>query len=208
MDSSFVQLIPLSFAKEMTRALFESHGDEPPSGFPFGCEGDRLFSSFAYRVGKGAFPSQGEGGVGGTVHKAGTGSSRRKGREVRRRGRRDIPLFRTRAGRFRGRAGGRPAGGICPLEGGVEEGDVDERNLGLLYDVELEVTVELGRTRRRVRDILAFRPGSIVELDKLAGEPVDIYVNNKHIARGEVVVIDENFGVRITELVGKLERVR
>ncbi|MBT9253402.1 MAG: flagellar motor switch phosphatase FliY [Brockia lithotrophica] len=209
-DSSFVQLISLSFAKEMTRALFESHGDEPPSEPPPSVAKETAsFPPSPTASGKGLSPSQGEGGDGGTVHKAGTESS----------------PSAAEGGAPAGTAGRSPssepgrvasAGGqvvvrpveFAPLEGGVGEGDVDERNLGLLYDVELEVTVELGRTRRRVRDILAFRPGSIVELDKLAGEPVDIYVNNKHIARGEVVVIDENFGVRITELVGKLERVR
>jgi flagellar motor switch protein FliN/FliY len=67
--------------------------------------------------------------------------------------------------------------------------------------VPLEVTVELGRTTMSIKDILALGVGSVIELDKTAGEPVDIYVNNKLIARGEVVVIDENFGVRITSVV-------
>jgi len=74
--------------------------------------------------------------------------------------------------------------------------------------VPLQVTVELGRARRLVRDILSLGVGSIVELDKLAGEPVDVLVNGKLIARGEVVVVDENFGVRITEIVSRAERVR
>lgn len=81
------------------------------------------------------------------------------------------------------------------------------RNLALLYDVPLNVTVELGRARRAIRDILDLAPGSILELDKLAGEPVDILVNNKRIATGEVVVIDENFGVRVTDIVSQLDRV-
>ncbi len=71
-------------------------------------------------------------------------------------------------------------------------------NLALIMDVTLNVTVELGRTKRAIKDILEMTPGSIVELDKLAGEPVDILVNNRRIATGEVVVIDENFGVRVT----------
>ncbi|QNR21462.1 flagellar motor switch phosphatase FliY [Exiguobacterium sp. Helios] len=81
-------------------------------------------------------------------------------------------------------------------------------NIGMLYDVPLNVTVELGRTRRSVRDILELTQGSIIELDKLAGEPVDVFVNNTLIATGEVVVIEENFGVRITEIVNKKERLR
>lgn len=84
---------------------------------------------------------------------------------------------------------------------------VDERNLDLLMDIPLRVTVELGRTKKLIREILEFSPGSIIELDKLAGEPVDILVNNKLIARGEVVVIDENFGVRITDIISPRERM-
>ena len=73
-------------------------------------------------------------------------------------------------------------------------------NLGILSDVSMEMSVELGRTRMLVKEILAIGEGTIIELDKLAGEPVDILVNQKMIARGEVVVIDENFGVRVTEI--------
>jgi len=81
-----------------------------------------------------------------------------------------------------------------------------DSNIELIMDVPLQVTVELGRTRKLIREILELGPGSIVELDKLAGEPVDVLVNGKLIAKGEVVVIDENFGVRVTEIVSKLER--
>lgn len=82
------------------------------------------------------------------------------------------------------------------------------RNLELLLDISLGVTVELGRTRKLIRDILDLSKGSIVELDTIAGEPVDILVNEKLIARGEVVVIDENFGVRVTDIVSPAERLR
>ncbi|SDF39178.1 flagellar motor switch protein FliN/FliY [Sporolituus thermophilus DSM 23256] len=81
-----------------------------------------------------------------------------------------------------------------------------DTNISLIMDVPLQVTVELGRTRKLIREILELGPGSVVELDKLAGEPVDILVNGKLIAKGEVVVIDENFGVRITDIVSPLER--
>ncbi len=80
-------------------------------------------------------------------------------------------------------------------------------NIGLLLDVPLKLTVELGRTTKLVKEILALAPGSVVELDKLAGEAVDILVNEKLIAKGEVVVIDENFGVRITEIINPEERL-
>jgi len=83
----------------------------------------------------------------------------------------------------------------------------EHRNLDMLMDIPLNVTVELGRTKRAIRDIIEFSKGSIIELDKLAGEPVDILVNNKLIATGEVVVIDENFGVRVTDIVSKTDRL-
>jgi flagellar motor switch protein FliN/FliY len=81
------------------------------------------------------------------------------------------------------------------------------RNLDLLLDIPLQLTVELGRTKKQIRDILELGSGSIIELDALAGEPVDILVNNKLIARGEVVVIDENFGVRVTDIISPAERI-
>jgi len=77
----------------------------------------------------------------------------------------------------------------------------------LLMDVALEVSVELGRSHMPIGDILALRTGSVIELDKLAGEPVDVSVNGTLIARGEVVVVDEKFGVRITEVVSKSRRL-
>ncbi|MEJ8546479.1 flagellar motor switch phosphatase FliY [Brevibacillus borstelensis] len=83
----------------------------------------------------------------------------------------------------------------------------DEQNLNLLLDIPLQVTVELGRTKKLIKDILDLSAGSIIQLDKLAGEHVDILVNNKLIAKGEVVVIDENFGVRVTDIISPIDRV-
>jgi flagellar motor switch protein FliN/FliY len=80
-------------------------------------------------------------------------------------------------------------------------------NIGLIMDVSMEMTVELGRTRKLIKEILGMGEGTIIELDKLAGEPLDILVNHKLIAKGEVVVIDENFGVRVTEIVSPMERI-
>jgi len=84
----------------------------------------------------------------------------------------------------------------------------EPNNLNLLLDIPLQVTVELGRTKRSVKEILELSPGSIIELDKLAGEPVDILVNNRLIAQGEVVVIDENFGVRVTDIISQSDRIK
>ena len=83
---------------------------------------------------------------------------------------------------------------------------VNEANIGLILDVPLQITVELGRTKKSIKEILELTNGSIVELDKLAGEPVEIQVNGQYLAKGEVVVIDENFGVRITEIASPQER--
>lgn len=83
----------------------------------------------------------------------------------------------------------------------------EQGNISLIMDVFMEMTVELGRTKKQIKDILGMGEGTIIELDKLAGEPVDILVNHKPIAKGEVVVIDENFGVRVTEILSPLERV-
>ncbi len=83
----------------------------------------------------------------------------------------------------------------------------EQGNISLIMDVYMEMTVELGRTKKQIKEILGMGEGTIIELDKLAGEPVDILVNHKPIAKGEVVVIDENFGVRVTEILSPLERV-
>jgi flagellar motor switch protein FliN/FliY len=92
-----------------------------------------------------------------------------------------------------------------------EENAVAEKqkveNIDIVMDIPLEVTVELGRTRKIIKDILNFNNGTVIELDKLAGDPVDIYVNEKKIAKGEVVVIDDSFGVRITDIVHPSKRV-
>lgn len=92
-----------------------------------------------------------------------------------------------------------------PLQGAGMTGE--QGNISLIMDVFMEMTVELGRTKKQIKDILGMGEGTIIELDKLAGEPVDILVNHKPIAKGEVVVIDENFGVRVTEILSPLERV-
>ncbi len=83
-----------------------------------------------------------------------------------------------------------------------------QRNIDLLMDVELPVSIELGKTKMDISDILGLGPGSVVELEKLVGEPVDLLVNNKCVARGEVVVVEENFGLRITQLISPEERIK
>ncbi len=90
----------------------------------------------------------------------------------------------------------------------TELSQLESERLQLLLDVKLEISIELGRTSMLVRDILELGPSSVVELDKMAGEAVDLLINNKKLAEGEVVVVDENFGIRITHLVSMEERIK
>ncbi|MCE5198768.1 MAG: flagellar motor switch protein FliN [Armatimonadota bacterium] len=102
-----------------------------------------------------------------------------------------------------------PDVGVRPAEFApvASAGDIGMRHgVDLILDVQLQVAVELGRASLQVREVLGLGPGKVVELDKHAGEPVEVVINNKVVARGEVVVIDENFGVRITEIVNGNER--
>lgn len=89
----------------------------------------------------------------------------------------------------------------------AEEAQTTTRSLDFLMDVPLQVTVELGRRRMRISDLLALAKGSVVELDKVAGEPLDVRVNDQLVARGEAVVVNDKFGVRLTDVVSQSERV-
>ena len=90
---------------------------------------------------------------------------------------------------------------------GIDQGQ-DARDLDFILDIPLELTVELGRTKMMVNDLLQLGQGSIVELNKLAGEPLEICINKKLVARGEAVVVNEKFGVRLTDIVSPIERVK
>ncbi|MDH4100584.1 MAG: flagellar motor switch protein FliN [Nitrospirota bacterium] len=81
------------------------------------------------------------------------------------------------------------------------------KELDFILDIPLRVTAQLGRTKMLIKDVLQLGPGSVIELDRLAGEPVDLMVNEKLVAKGEVVVINENFGVRLTEIITPIERI-
>jgi len=89
----------------------------------------------------------------------------------------------------------------------VPENGLDRKNLDFILDIPLQVTVELGRTKLLVKDVLQLNQGAVVELTKLAGEPLDIFVNSKLVARGEAVVVNEKFGVRLVDIVSPNERV-
>lgn len=100
-----------------------------------------------------------------------------------------------------------PRAEFGPLTGQKTISEKQAGNISMLLDVKLPVAIELGRTRMSIGEVLELGSGSIIELDKLAGEPVDILVNGKPLAKGEVVVLDENFGVRITNLISQSERI-
>src|SRR5512142_2201661 len=87
------------------------------------------------------------------------------------------------------------------------QGEEQSRRLDMLLDVPLDVSVELGRCRMTIQELLALGPGSVIELDKVAGEPLDILINDRLVARGEAVVVNDKFGVRITDIVSPQERV-
>jgi flagellar motor switch protein FliN len=90
----------------------------------------------------------------------------------------------------------------------TSQGVQPQRDMEFLLDIPLMISVELGRTKMLINDLLQLGQGSVIELDKLAGEPMEIYVNNRLIARGEVVVVNEKFGVRLTDIISPSERVR
>ncbi len=90
----------------------------------------------------------------------------------------------------------------------MKKGFFHDDKLELLKDLNLNVYIELGRTKMKIKDILELERGYVIELDKLASEPVDVYVNNKRIAEGEVVVIDKHFGIRITNLIDTSDRLQ
>jgi flagellar motor switch protein FliN len=100
----------------------------------------------------------------------------------------------------------KPADVAAPAPAAVSH-HTDERNLSLILDIPLKVTVELGRTKMVVNELLNLGQGSVIELSKLAGEPLEVLVNNKLVARGEAVVVNEKFGVRLTDIISQTERV-
>lgn len=166
-DSNIIQLIPLSFAKDMVSTLLG--GGEEPSSASASESGNQASNPIPTYV------EQQE-----PIHRAPEPTQR--------------PEVQPPAFSF-------------PVLAEEPSLKVNERNLNLLMDISLQVSVELGRSTKKINEILELRNGSVVELDKLAGESVDILVNNKLIAKGEVVVMDENFAVRLTEIVNLSERL-
>lgn len=182
-DSNIMQLIPLPFAKQLAEKLLHPEGSE-----------EEAAAGIAEAT-KEDIPE--------TINKPKKKIKSANGKEY--------PASNPDSKQFLGAAA---TNKNAPVEKALfselQQGELTEqenRNLDMLLDISLQVTVELGRTKRSIKDILDMSSGSIIELDKLAGEPVDVLVNEKRVARGEVVVIDENFGVRITDIISQSARL-
>lgn len=99
------------------------------------------------------------------------------------------------------------AGNVANAASGTTKGHSQAQTLDFILDVTLQVTVEVGRARMTIQDLLQLGQGSVVELEKLAGEPLDVYINGKAVARGEAVIVNEKFGVRLTDIISPDDRV-
>lgn len=186
-DSEIMQLLPIDFAKELVSNLFSSmispeEIQEPPPKKQESPPAQRQNVQQASASRPAPPPQQNHGGLGAEPRQYNEPIHREEPKIVN----------------------------VQPVQYQTFESDqwsAEKDSIDLIMDVPLEITVELGRTKKLIRDILEFGPGTILELDKLAGEPVDIMINGKYIAKGEVVVIDESFGVRITDIVSAAKRL-
>ncbi|MCR4739636.1 MAG: flagellar motor switch phosphatase FliY [Lachnospiraceae bacterium] len=208
-DSKLMQLYPIDFAKDLYNFFISNQEPEPepepepkpPTPTPGGMDGG---------MGMGADPMGGmgmpAGGMGMGMGMPAGGMGMGMGMPA---GGMGMGMGMPAGGMGMG-MGGQPAMqmpniNVQPASFQAFSTDVNamqsQENISLIKDVPLEVTVELGRTSKSISDILDFAPGTIIELERIAGEPVDVLVNGKMVARGEVVVIEENFGVRVTEII-------
>lgn len=190
-DSNIMQLLPVDFAKELVQQLLHSNGETNSS-------------NSAAEAGKETAAQEAAVSQPSVTATAGTSGAQPSYEPSKTAARETTNHFGANA-----RVGERQiqSADFAEFEPSPPV-DTEVKNLSLLLDVPLQVTVELGRTKRSVQEILHLSSGSIIELDKLAGEPVDILVNNKLIAKGEVVVIDENFGVRVTDIISQSDRLK
>ena len=194
-DSNIMQLLPVDFAKELVKQLLHSSGES---------SGEPTSSNSAPEAEKEAAAQEAAVSQPSVTATAGTSGAQPSYEPSKTEARETTNHFGANA-----RVGERQiqSADFAEFEPSPPV-DTEVKNLSLLLDVPLQVTVELGRTKRSVQEILHLSSGSIIELDKLAGEPVDILVNNKLIAKGEVVVIDENFGVRVTDIISQSDRLK
>ncbi len=213
LDSEIMQLIPLDFARNMVRNLMDEMAAPEPAESP---AADEAVPDFAASAGDtGPDMSELNNLLNQEINGAGKGSA---GIEYAAAAA-EPAAFQQSGNYVPDSQQGMPAGKsavqspqvpvqpvqFAPVQSGYQSKEI--ANIDLIMDVPLQITVELGKSRKTIREILALGPGSVVELDKLAGEPVDLLVNGKLLAKGEVVVIDENFGIRVTDIISPIERV-
>jgi flagellar motor switch protein FliN/FliY len=185
-DSELIQVMPLASAQGLINAATKKAAPPPPAPAPAAAPQPAMAAAPAAGYASPA-PAQTSSGYAAPAAAGGGG--------------------------FAGRAVAAPGAPVAvqtvqfsPLPGGPDDGTMPS-SLDLVMDIPLRVTVELGATKLKIKDVLELGRGSVVELSRLAGEPVDLLVNGKLMAKGEVVVINENFGLRITEIVGRAERM-
>ncbi|MBT2657798.1 flagellar motor switch phosphatase FliY [Bacillus sp. ISL-18] len=183
-DSNMVQLIPLSFAKEMIQQILYSGEQAAPAS-------TTVTSSAPIMVAEQSTASVQQ--PNSIVQAAVMGMESAPVQTAPPKTPENANVQKVEYTTFPNTSSAAPAGGLG--------------NLDMLYDIPLAITVELGRTEMQIRKILELGPGAVIQLEKLAGEPVDILANNKLIAKGEVVVIEENFGVRITDIISQVDRL-
>jgi flagellar motor switch protein FliN/FliY len=195
-DSNIMQLIPVKFGKEMVEGLMHATGDEDKEKSAAASDSVQTPKSIpepAETLGTGA-KSVAPGAGDARSHTAATEESAAVSNNI-------VSRAHVQPAEF-------SSFGAAPEQGKSKEKGKKPRNLDLLMDIPLDVSVELGHTRKTVKEVLELSPGSIIELDKLAGEAIDILINKKYVAKGEVVVVDENFGIRITEILDHADRLK
>jgi flagellar motor switch protein FliN/FliY len=190
-DTELVQVMPLASAQGLINAAQKKSAPAPVAAAPAAAPQPQPAMAAAAPAASYAAPAPAAAPMGGYAAPAAGGGG----------------------GNFGGRAVAAPGQPVAvqtvqfsPLPGGPDDGTLPS-SLDLVMDIPLRVTVELGATKLKIKDVLELGRGSVVELSRLAGEPVDLMVNGKLMAKGEVVVINENFGLRITEIVGRAERM-
>lgn len=212
-DSNIMQLLPLNFARDLVNELLNPTTSTPeePAKIEEAYSSqtvDQTISTAQPAMPSQVIPNDQQQQMGTYMNGAAQGIGQQPG------GYQMPPQmnnYQTAPQHFGGYPGGTPPTVQPAVFSSFEPAQFQEaetKNLNMLMDIPLQVTVELGRTKRSVKEILELSAGSIIELDKLAGEPVDILVNNRLIAKGEVVVIDENFGVRVTDIISQSDRLK
>ncbi|MCI1882364.1 MAG: flagellar motor switch phosphatase FliY [Sporolactobacillus sp.] len=189
-DSNIMQLVPISFGKQLVKLLLSETGGNPSP--------QEAQKQEKTPEEKNSAPQQIKETAAAAVPEAAIDTGKKSKPEARGEKSRNVI----------GYVDVQPAEFSEFTQDDAGQGGSSPRNLQLLMDIPLDVSVELGRTKKTVREVLELGPGSIIELDKLAGETIDILVNDKYVAKGEVVVVDENFGIRITEILDHAERIK